>query len=60
MIVSTASMFIGRIGGAYLICALTDFGMFGTWLAMFIDWAAKAVIFTVHYLRGKWTSFRPI
>jgi len=35
-------------------------GMFGTWLAMFIDWIVKSVLFVHRYLNEKWTRFRAI
>ncbi len=60
MAVSISSMVLCRIAMAYLICRTTSLGMPGTWVAMFIDWAAKAILFTVHYLRGKWMLYRSI
>jgi len=35
-------------------------GMFGTWVAMFIDWIVKASIFTYRYISGRWTKFHAI
>lgn len=56
MAVSTVSMLLCRLALAYVLCSVTDWGMLATWAAMFIDWLAKAAIFTVHYLRGRWIA----
>ena len=65
LIVSTVSMWVVRVGCAYLL-ALESFslgfitipgaglGIFGVWIAMMGDWVVRAVLFTVRYLRGKW------
>ena len=34
--------------------------MLGTWYAMFVDWAVKAVLFTRRYFNGEWTKFKAI
>lgn len=60
MFVNGVSMFVCRIGLAYVICAITNLGMFGTWVATFIDWIVKSILFTIHYFRGKWQQFRSI
>jgi len=35
-------------------------GMFGTWVAMFIDWIVKAMIFVQRYISEKWTKLQAI
>ncbi len=60
MIVGILSMFFCRIALAYLIGIYFNMGMFGTWVAMFIDWIVKAVIFVCRYISGKWTKFQAI
>lgn len=60
MIVGILSMFFCRIALAYLIGRYFSMGMFGTWVAMFIDWIVKALIFIYRYLSGKWTKFHAI
>lgn len=60
MIVGTLTMIFCRIALAYLLSIYFDLGMFGTWVAMFIDWIVKAIIFVERYISGRWTEFRAI
>lgn len=60
MIVSIFCMIFCRILLAYVFGVLFNMGMIGTWLAMFVDWIVKAVIFVWRYFSGKWTEFRAI
>ncbi|MED4228411.1 MATE family efflux transporter [Neobacillus cucumis] len=60
MWVGILSMFCCRIAFAYLFSIYFHMGMFGTWVAMFIDWIVKALIFVRRYLHGKWTKFHAI
>jgi putative MATE family efflux protein len=60
MIVGVLSMFFCRIALAYLLSIYFNMGMFGTWVAMFIDWIVKAIIFVYRYINGKWTMFHVI
>lgn len=49
-----------RIALSYVFGIYFHMGMLGTWIAMFIDWLVKAVIFIWRYLSGKWTAFQAI
>ena len=60
MMVGVLSMFFCRIVLAYLLGIYFNMGMFGTWVAMFIDWIVKAIIFVWRYINGKWTEFHAI
>lgn len=60
MIVGTLTMIFCRIALAYLLSIYFNMGMFGTWVAMFIDWFVKAVIFVYWYISGKWTRLQAI
>lgn len=60
MIVGILSMFFCRIALAYVLGIHFNMGMFGTWVAMFIDWIVKALIFIYRYISGKWTQFHAI
>jgi len=60
MIVGVLSMFFCRIALAYLLSIYFNMGMFGTWVAMFIDWIVKAIIFVWPYMSGRWTKFHAI
>ena len=57
MAVSILSMIFCRIALSYVFAIGLGMGMLGTWAAMFVDWAAKSVIYTVRYKRGKWAAF---
>lgn len=60
MIVSLLIMFICRIGLAYVIADYFGWGVFGTWVAMFIDWYVRAIFFIYRYLSGKWMEYRAV
>lgn len=60
MMVGILSMFFCRIALAYLLSIYFNMGMFGTWVAMFIDWIVKALIFIYRYVSGKWMEFHLI
>lgn len=46
MTVSVCSMWIFRIGSAYLFVRVFQYGVIGVWYGMFIDWIIRAVIFS--------------
>lgn len=57
MIISTASMWIGRVGGAYLLGSVFGLGLMGVWIAhAVIDWVVRGVFFNIRYFRGKWMN----
>ena len=60
MIVSSLSMILCRIVLAYILGLYFNLGVIGTWLAMFVDWIVKGIIFVWRYLSGKWTAFKSI
>lgn len=60
MIIGTLSMLFCRIALAYLLSIYFHMGMFGTWIAMFIDWFVKAGIFVYRYTGGSWTRVQAI
>ncbi|MDP4106237.1 MAG: MATE family efflux transporter [Bacillota bacterium] len=60
MYVGIFSMFCCRIALAYLFSIYFHMEMFGTWVAMFIDWIVKAMIFVQRYISEKWTKFHAI
>ncbi|WP_196605923.1 MATE family efflux transporter [Pectinatus haikarae] len=60
MVIGTLSMIFSRIALSYVLAIDFGMGMFGTWIAMFIDWLIKAVIFLIRYLRDTWTHYKVI
>ena len=49
MYVSVASMWIFRIGFAYLFAVVWKLGVLGIWYGMFIDWAVRALAFMLRF-----------
>lgn len=60
MVISIISMWVSRIGAAYLFAKVLGTGALGVWLAMVCDWLFRAVVFSVRWLGGKWKEYRMI
>ncbi|WP_363137123.1 MATE family efflux transporter [uncultured Methanobrevibacter sp.] len=60
MYISLAVMFTCRIALSYVIASWMGIGVFGTWIAMFIDWYVRAGIYVYRYFSGKWTKYRVV
>ena len=58
MVVSMVSMWVFRIGFSYLL--VPELGLLGVWVAMFIDWIVRAVIFLIRFLSGRWKTKKVI
>ena len=54
MIWSIISMWVFRIGFSYVLGVQMQWGVFGVWVAMTVDWAVRAVLFIVRYRGTKW------
>lgn len=60
LIVSMISMWAFRIACSYLLAIYLNFGVYGVWYAMYIDWAVRSLFFTVRFARGRWKSIKVI
>ena len=60
MYISLAVMFTCRIALSYVIADWMGIGVFGTWIAMFIDWYVRAGIYVYRYFSNKWTEYRVV
>ena len=61
MAISIFSMWAFRIGMSYLLSYGFHLGIMSVWYAMACDWTFRAIVFAVHYCRGKWlTKFRTL
>lgn len=60
MVVSIISMILCRIALSYVFALGFHMGMLGTWVAMFVDWIVKSIIYEWHYKKDKWTRFQAI
>ena len=58
MIVSISSMWIFRIGLAYILGLRMGFGLLGIWAAMTIDWVVRSICYVYRILSGKWLSHK--
>ena len=54
MIISVASMRIFRIVFSYILGRYMGMRVFGVWVAMIVDWIARAVCFLLRLKSGKW------
>ena len=60
MYISLAVMFTCRIALSYVIADWMGIGVFGTWIAMFIDWYVRAGIYIYRYFSNKLTEYRVV
>ena len=60
MYISLAVMFTCRIVLSYVIADWMGIGVFGTWIAMFIDWYVRAGIYVYRYFSNKWMEYRVV
>ena len=60
MVVSLAVMFTCRIGLSYILAINFNMGVFGTWVAMFIDWFVRGGLYIYRYFSNKWTLYRVV
>lgn len=56
MVTSVLSMFIFRLGAAYLLARNFGMGALGVWLAMLCDWGFRAIVFSFRWLSGGWKN----
>ncbi len=56
MVTSVVSMFVFRLGAAYLFSLSFGLGVLGVWGAMLCDWGFRAILFSVRWLRGNWRN----
>ncbi|WP_407377723.1 MATE family efflux transporter [Methanobrevibacter sp.] len=60
MYISLIVMFTCRIALSYVIADWWGVGVFGTWIAMFVDWYVRAAIYIYRYFSNKWTQYRVV
>ena len=56
MVVGVISMWVFRIVFAFFLGKYMGLGVFGTWIAMVLDWYVRAIFFVVRYKSGKWKN----
>ena len=60
MYVGVLSMFLARVGGAYILGTVMGLGAVGTRIGMYIDWCVRIVFFVKRFYSGKWMNYRVI
>ena len=54
MTVSSLTMWLCRVAGAVFMIRVLHLGILSVWIGMFMDWGVRAVIYRIHFVRGKW------
>lgn len=54
MVTAIISMWSFRIFFSFVLGKWLGWGVFGVWVAMTLDWAVRAVLFLIRYIKGKW------
>ncbi len=57
MVIAIGSMWIFRIGFAYLFSYYFSAGLLGVWIAMTIDWGFRGLCYGIRYHGHKWERF---
>jgi Na+-driven multidrug efflux pump len=60
MICSAVSMWLFRVIASYIFAGTLHMGVMGIWIAMYIDWVARAIVFYIRFKGGKWMEKRII
>lgn len=58
MTVAIASMWIFRIGFAYILGLKLGYGLLGLWAAMTIDWLVRSAFYVYRLVSGKWLNHK--
>lgn len=56
MVASISTMFLFRIGVAYLLVKAFNLGVVSIWIAMVLDWVIRSIIFILRFKHGKWKN----
>ena len=54
MVIGMLSMWIFRVGSSYLLGGMMGYGVYGVWLAMFLDWFVRVICLLIRYRGDKW------
>ena len=60
LLASFSSMWLCRVGGAYLVVRFFGMGVEGIWYAMYLDWAFRGILYSVRVLHGRWVDKKVI
>ena len=54
MLISSMTMWLCRVAGSIFMIRVLHLGILSVWIGMFMDWGVRAVIYRIHFVRGKW------
>lgn len=60
MIISIVSMWTFRIGASFVFAQMFGMGVYGVWVAMFVDWVVRGIANQIRYRQGKWKTIQSI
>ena len=60
MLIAIISMWTFRIGASFLFARVFGMGVYGVWVAMFLDWFVRGIAYQIRYRQGKWKTIRSI
>lgn len=59
-IVSLITMWLIRVGAAYIVAIPMGLGVEGIWISMALEWISRAILFYIRYKGNKWLSKQTI
>jgi len=54
MVVSVSTLLLMRMGVGYLLSVVMGYGVLGVWIAMFLDWVARGIIYIIRVRGYRW------
>ncbi|NLW78805.1 MAG: MATE family efflux transporter [Ruminococcaceae bacterium] len=60
MVTSLGSMWLFRVGGAYLAAYTLGLGVVGVWVAVVADWAVRSLLYWLRWRSGRWETKKVI
>ena len=54
MVLAVSTLWICRVGVAYLIFYTLGLGIWSIWAASYVDWLARSICNLIHFKRGRW------
>lgn len=60
MNISLIAMLVFRLGFTYILSIIFQWGVYGIWVAMIMDWLCRNVLYLTRYFSNKWTQYRLI
>lgn len=58
MYVTVLGAWVVRVGGTYFLMNVLHMGLTAAWIAMFLDWVARASLYWMRFKRGAWKTIR--